>query len=233
MGMSTPSSETFNQLRFVVSECTNDNGDVVDFRYHNWTSKLSEQSEVVFKELTWLLMRTKFFNDETKCYMRNPLLQLKGIVYTLQRENPEHKYNVNTVQTKIGRCRDKFISNFGVDIVKDIISGNKLEEYRCLIDEMATKYGKIDLLSKTALCIRQDSDAKVEKDVSDEDFEYFVETLSTYTNKVMKAVKESINMNIVAYANYIVNTDVSRLSDVDKERRETLINLFDIKENEN
>ena len=231
MSKVTAKSAVFSQLRFIVNECyDNDKKEVVPFRYFRWDRKLSNNAENFFKDLSWLLLETDYMTDETKCYLLNPWLPIKGVVNELRLTGRNGKsLNANTVQTQIYRCRERFVKDFGNEVLSDILEANdrNIDRYRNVLDGLMVKYGKVDIIKLTALKGEFEKPEEIRKDISDEDFDYFIEMVMPYTERVMDVVLKEMDKDVLGYANFILNNPSVKGREL--ERREELINRLGLK----
>lgn len=229
MSKITAKSAVFSELRFIVNECYNpEKKGIVPFRYYRWNKKLSTKAEQFFYDLTWLLLETDYANEETRCYLKNPWLPLKGVVNELKINGYEQSINQNTVQTKIFRCREKFIGDFGTEVLSNILESSErnLDTYYNTLNKLMVKHGKLDILSLTALKGYCERTSDISEEINDEEFDSFMEMITPYTNRVIEAVIKEIDTGVVGYINYIMNKP--NTNGKEQERKEEVINRLGI-----
>lgn len=183
---------------------------------------LSEDRIKLLQSFLTLLRDTGMLCEETRMYLFNKYITLKGVTDELNSKVGVNgkEFNNHTTNSKVNYDRVKIQKRIGDNVITDILMPGTSEEilsiYSKKIIEANIIYGRQngeDLrdnialnLDKKALCIELD----------EERFNGFIQAILPYLKSHMQTVIESIDKESIGYFNYLILSN--SLQGVDLER---------------
>ncbi len=194
---------------------------------------LSNYRLELLKNFIILLRDTKIINRETRMYLFDQYITVKGVNDRLNAEGESdprfERIPYNTTISKITYDRkDKIEKLFGPEFLRDILLSNDKRKLAKCSENLTLAYKKYSdnknsyLRDKIALPL---SDEPMCNELSDEEFNAFISTILPYLKHHMKSVADGIDEKSIGYFNYILVNPT--LSTVDKERLDYLKQLLD------
>lgn len=168
-----------------------------------------------------LLLNTKYISKETKMYISNRYMTISNVYEELKVSNKD--INLNTVKAKIFYDKNKIAALFGDDMLAKVIEykDTDMGEYWEKIYKALEKYGSTGVFDGIALKMPP---SNLEKEITDEEFNEFIECIKPYLLTHMQEKSKGINRKVVGYIKYIMSSSV--LSKEDIERKEIYQSLF-------
>ena len=171
-----------------------------------------------------LLLETDYFKKETSIYLLDPFSTNSRTLYILNKEYGSDLTSAALYQIWY-RDREKFIKefsdNFFVDLV--IYEDVSVDKYREKLEQHIENIDNTSLLKECTLDL---SCEEFKYEVTDEEFERFIQRIRPYINVNIDKTQESLENDMLAYINYI--TTHRSLTEVDRSRlkrlRKILIN---------
>lgn len=191
---------------------------------------LSEDRLKLLQSFLALLRDTSMICDETRMYLFNKYITLKGVTDELNSKlRPGDKeINGHTTNAKVNYDRSKIQSKVGENIIQDILinNGNEsaLKIYAVKIAECNVLYGKSkgeDLRDYIALNLDKKA---LSSELDEERFNNLIVTIMPYLKSHMRAVEKSLDKESIGYFNYLVQSPA--LYGVDKERYDYIKELL-------
>lgn len=208
------------QLRSLVSDYYN-GGNILDTPNNSYKySTVDMDGEEIIKDVIYLLMNTYYVGEVTKLYLSNPYTTYEGIT-VLYNKNKTKPIKTSSVRKMVWCDKEKFITDFGEDFIVNLLNGRDIdiEQYKLKLTDLLLSNSQSKLLNGVDLNL-DNKDNIFNDTVSDEDFEEFLRLIRPYIKKNKRRAQESLDINVIAYINYIVSHQ--SLMDIDKERLERL-----------
>lgn len=171
-----------------------------------------------------LLLDTDYFKKETSIYLLNPFATNSQTLHILNKE-----YGMDLTASALYqvwyRDREKFIKEFSENFFVDLVlyRDANIDKYREKLEQHIDNIDNTHLLKE---CIIDLGCEEFSYDVTDEEFEKFIQKIRPYINANINKTKESLDNNMLAYINYI--TTHRSLTDADsvrlKKLRKVLVN---------
>lgn len=193
--------------------------------------KLSNERIKLLQYLLNLVKDTSIVTSETKMYIFNRYITIKGVNEEMNRlmESKGKQYSYNTTASKIAYDRNKLQGLLGTDILKDILLGynndSVIKKHTENVINAYLKYSKAkgkDIRDGLALEI---SKSFICTELSEQKFEQFLVDISPFLKSHMRKVAEGLDKESVGYFNYLLYSPI--LTDEDKARLENLRQRLD------
>lgn len=213
--------DTFKQLRTVINDYYVDDVMLqVPRNYGRYVNIDSERYDLL-TDIIFLMLKTSYSGSATKIYLLNPFMNIKGIVH-LYNTNNNKALTEQGVYTSIWRDKVKFIKDFGESIIVKLVYDRELDisVYKEKVAELLNEYSQSNLLNEISLNLENDKNIYNEE-LSDEEFNRFIELIRPYTKRNIKRVENSINESMIGYIHYILNHQ--SITDIDKDRINILL----------
>jgi hypothetical protein len=183
---------------------------------------LDEQRVKLMFDLTDLLMNTDYISEESKLYLSVRYINYAGMVDELYKATGKLS-NESAIQSRVWYDKKKLVNDLGENIVLDTIEYTKqdITKYMDRISVIRLKVNKVDLLKEVSLEFPRE--VVYCDDITDEQFEEFLDVIAPYTKNCMKQVVSNIDENVLGYIRYI--TTHSIISETDKDRYNQLKEL--------
>lgn len=196
------------QLRLVISDIYNDEGELRSEVRHNFISNsISDEAIYILKELLAVVLKVGYFSDVTRYYVKDRMITRKQLCDKL-------KMNKNTLNSKLYRDIKKFQNDFGTNCLVNIaqIKSTDLTQYKKKIFELTGTekefYDSIDLNLTNAY-------GAFNTKLDSERFDYICTVLNIYTKAYKNRIEKLFTSKDFGYINYL-------FSKIDKTEEEQL-----------
>lgn len=215
-----------SQLKDIIADFYDaDNKKVYDEPKCRYIKKELNKNQIrALKDITRVVMCTDIVSDTYKQY----LLMRYGTYQDLADEMELKygaNYNTSTLQSRVWTNRNKLVQLYGDKCLSNIILYNKfIDKYNAISREILFKYvGNNNMLN--GLCIKIDSDVASCDNITDEQFDDFVDMILPYTKRTAKYLLESLDKEVIGYIKYLMCA--SDLSDTDFSRYDRLREIIE------
>jgi hypothetical protein len=212
------------QLKELIYEFVDESGNIREEpKSKLWKGKLGEHQLNILKKLVFLVLNTRFFSLETKYYIKNRYITLKGVTEKMREDNIEATNN--TVRGRVWYDKKRFTKLIGEKVLVDIIEyGSNLSLYEDKINSQLTKYSLMTKF-RDSIALKLPAVGWVNS-IEDEKFEEFLLCIAPYNKLHMRYVQENIPVDCVGYVEYILGSNEEGLSEKDLERRNIIIEFM-------
>lgn len=168
-----------------------------------------------------LILHTDMLNEETKIYITDKHISIKGVNEQINAENTTGKeIPYNTTAAKIAYDRQKIERLIGESFIRDLVlytnNAAVISVYEGKLLQAMEKYGAHDSKGiREAIALDLDK-RLICKEIDDDKFYEFIRNILPYLKTQMKAVADSLDRESVGYFNYLLMSPV--LNDNDKQR---------------
>lgn len=222
-----PKVDTLGLLKEVVYDFYEDGKVLEEPKFVRLNPNMDQERQLILRDLTELMMKTDFFNEEVKIYISGYLINFNGVVDALELKHNK-EFNVNTVRSKIGYMKTKFEKTFGTDMLKDLLIyfNEDVETYKLKVRGELDKSKGIKLADFIDLDLETDNknETSDDFDITDDEFDEFLEAIAPYTVKAKEIVSQTIGDEVKGYFNFLCRN--SDLSEKDMERLNELKKLL-------
>lgn len=178
-----------------------------------------------------LLKTTNIINQETKIYIFNKYINIKGVNETLNEEakaSGGKEVNYNTTISKIGYDRIKLERMFGSEFLMDILyrsnNADALARHTQAVIDAYIKYSdSSDTRLRHSIALNLDRSC-ICVELDDERFRGFIEVIMPYIRSHMEKVAEEIDKDCIGYFNYLLTSPIK--NDIDNKRLDYIRQLL-------
>ena len=209
---------SFDHLKNIMGDMVDANGNIrVTPIGQIGNLKLSNNKIKLLSDIIKLIRDTSIVTKETKHYISNKYISIKGVDDLMNSEEREEKRTIKptTTQSKIQYDKIKLERIFGINMFSDILSRDcDITSYERAVAEQYVKYSGKDSIRKNLIldipkeCMRSE--------VSEESFDEFIRNISPYIKSQIKYIEENLDKDCVGYFNYILN--MPSLNEIDMRR---------------
>ncbi|MEM4385676.1 MAG: hypothetical protein QXD03_03920 [Candidatus Anstonellales archaeon] len=177
--------------------------------------KLDKERIDLLIKLIKFIQDTDFLCRETKMYIFNKYITLKGVNEQLNYELGKNKIKLKNTISKIQYDKTKLEKRFGTEFFMDVLSRNKnINKYNTIINQLYAEYGDREWKKKLVIDIPI---GEVGESVSDEEFDEFIGMIKPYIVSQVEYIKGELNKNVCGYIYYLMSKQ-GDLTGIDKER---------------
>lgn len=165
-----------------------------------------------------LVKETDYFRKETVVYLMDPFSNNNQALDKIEKIYGI-KVSPNTLYQIWYRDREKFIKEFSENFFMDITlyATSDVDKYREILERHIENIDNVSLLSACRLKLNCD---EFRYETTDEEFDNFIQKIRPYIDINIKKVQESLDIELLAYINYI--TTHKSLTEIDTERLKKL-----------
>lgn len=182
------------------------------------------------RSLIVFLLKTDFFNYETRAYILDYGVSLSRLFEELQ-YNPEYEKADASKQVMVNRIyRDasKFTSTFGASMLSDVCYSN--EDFSHYRETLASQFVAV-AGNDMRYAVRLKLDRKVVSTHCDEEeYKEFISAILPYIDSQMSFIENNISKTAVGYFNYLLSVPDKLLEGEDLERKKKLREILSPKE---
>lgn len=193
---------------------------------------LSNNKIKLLSDIISLLRNTSIINKETRMYISNKYITIRGVNETLNEDitNTQDRINNNTTLSKIQYDKNRLSKIFGESMFVDILSKDMdISIYERIIAEQYVKYaGKSDI--KKNLLINIPSDC-MSSEIEEDAFEEFIGVISPYIKSQITFIENNLDISSCGYFNYLLS--MPSLTGINKERSDRIKTLLQGEDTQN
>lgn len=220
-------SKSLSQLKDTIYGMVDTNGNFLAVPRGNVGKRCKSSERLgLMRNFIHFLLETDFLKYETKMYIADQNISMSR-VYERLMENPEFEAKGLTekaIINRIYRDQTKLDNAFGSEFVTDILYGvQSISKYADLLGKEYAKFGDESLRSSIRLNLSKDC---ICTEVSDDDFDLFVDVIKPYLDTHMQAIEDAMDPKTVGYFNYLIGCPDNCLKPIDIDRKERLVRLF-------
>jgi hypothetical protein len=205
------------QLKSIVYEFTDNEGGLLKKskelslkRHFN-----KDQTRVILKLLN-LLLYTEFLSIETRYYLRNRYITMRGVVEVMNEKGIETTDNM--VRGRVWYDKKRIEDRIGARVLLEVVEyGENINEYEGKLNRLLEEYSTYSRL-KESLAIEL-PDVEWRDEVDEDNFKDCIQYLAPYSKTHMKFVQENIPSECVGYIKYLLGHHEDVLEPIDLERR--------------
>lgn len=214
------SNNIFKQLKFLIYDVY-DNG---EGEFRNTPSgrydllKQDNNRFEIAKLFVKLVKETDYFRKETVVYLMDPYINNNQALIMLEKLYGI-KISQNTLYQIWHRDREKFVKEFSEHFFMDVTlyATAEVDHYREKLEQYLDNIDSTGLLGACKLNL---SSEEFKYETTDEEFNEFIQKIRPYVDVNIKKTQESLNVDVLAYINYI--TTHKSLTELDIERLKKL-----------
>lgn len=174
-----------------------------------------------------LVLHTKWLSNETRIYLSDPYISIKGVNEQLNAASDKH-IPYNTTSSKIGYDRYKIESKLGANFLVDLLmyTNNKsiIQNYEARMLSIMESIGMHDSKSiRDKIALNLDKRLFC-RELDDDKFYEFIKDIMPYFKSHMDAVANNLDRDSIGYFNYILSSPM--LTDIDKKRLDYVSDLI-------
>lgn len=214
-----------NYLKEIIHDMVDSNGNIRPIPVGvTGRRNLPDNRIKLLSDLIRLLRDTDIISDETKIYINNKYITMRGVNEEINNKmKGKEKRHLKTTISRIQYDQLKLEKIFGSDFfVNVLVKGNDISIYEKIIAEQYMKYSKKEDLRKNLIINIPKNCMNTE--LSDEEFEEFVSVIAPYVKRHVKFIESNLSEEWCGYFNYLMY--MPNLKGKDKERFERLKTLL-------
>lgn len=182
--------------------------------------RLSNNRIKLMQDIVRLLRDTNIISEETKMYVFNRHITIKGVNQAFMDKTGEF-IKFKSTSSKIQYDKSKLEKMFTNRVFVDILTNRDITVYERAVAEQFSKYSKNNLRDGLILDISKDG---INRELTDEEFQEFITIVAPYVKSHVEFISKNIDKRLSGYFNYI--TSMPKLNEVDKERLDMLKTLI-------
>lgn len=221
-GYNMEKENVFKQLRVIIEDC-GESGDTLN--YTRYSSVNGDRQELLLNTL-YLLLNTGYMCSSTREYLRDRRETFETLASKYNKMAPAGKdISVGGMRKRIWRDKEKFVTDFGESFVSNLLYKDDLdvEQYLAKTLKLIAYETQGGLLGNIELDL-SNKQGILNEDITDEEFEEFISVVRPYIKAEKQRVQEGLNVNTLAYIEYITNHQ--SIADIDKDRLDRLGKLI-------
>ena len=187
---------------------------------------LPESRIMLLKDLLTLLKDSEIVCNETKLYIFNRYITLKGVndVMNESFNKGDKPISYSTTTSKVNYDRSKLEKLFGYDLISDIVlrsnNEDKMKDYSNKIAFAYAKWGNKEGRKLRDNLVLSLNPAVLNTELDEDQFNELIATIEPYTRDKMQEVAKSLDEDCVGYFNYLLLCPLN--NQTDKQRFEEL-----------
>lgn len=213
------------QLKSIIADMTDSNGNIKALPGGQVGKLDLPINKLKFIENLIILLRdTKLITQETKMYLFDKYITIKGVNEAVNeamstKETPDSsKIPLSSTASRITYDKTKLTKIFGQHLVVNMLSrSSSIEVYEQALAEQFRKYNSIDLRDSLIISIPKDC---MQMELSEDKFQDFLEVILPYIKSQVKFVEDNLDIEACGYFNYLLS--YPNLEGTDKDRADRL-----------
>ncbi|HOJ12525.1 MAG TPA: hypothetical protein PK733_18325 [Clostridiales bacterium] len=210
------------QLKNLIAEFVTPSGEILEYptgRYYG-RKQLDSRRLKLLRIFTEILPRTRFMRQETKTYISDKYITLKGVAEHMQSIGIE--INANTVQSNIWMDMERVDAKLSKRILLDIVEYNTgFDEYEQRLLKTLAHYSNGHLFRNLTLKLPEPI---MKIDATEEEFCDFVKCIAPYSPQHMAYLRDNMSSEMLGYSTYIISSTL--LTEEEQERKDFLLQLL-------
>ena len=182
---------------------------------------LSNNRLKFLSDLIRLLNDTDIINEETKIYINNRYISIRGSNMEMNKRIGEgrHKIREGTTRSRIYYDKEKLTKIFGESMFPDVLSRRgSIAIYERILAEQYVKYcGSNNYRDNLIINIPEDC---MNSELGDEEFDEFLTIIAPYSKNHIKYIEDNLGERASSYFNYLIS--MPNLGGIHKQRLDRL-----------